>query len=702
MQLLDWAYERYGRLRTSLWVTLGCFAVICVTSLLILTELVLTPLIADLPYSASSDMIIGLIFPWIMAFALLLIVAASALLHFGLLVPVERRRAQLLGELKNAPPREQIQHLMHERHELNNQLDSVLDDNLAMRDELTALRLSQQFLSDRQEAVIKATDDRLLLTDEKGIAIAASAAMATVMGVRSNEVAGKPASELLRLYDAGKERPLEYPIRSLVKDTITRASTIPQLQQVLLMDQAGKQQRLMISAEAIVARSGKVSGALVRLESLESAAEARGATAHAQRDITTDLPMREEFERRLTELVNIAANQDATHSLALVTVDNMQSIYDGYGYWAGEELLWHVSRLMRDELDPQAELYRVTAMHFAVLMAFESPSHGAQQMERVRLAIDAQDFAWQNRQYRSSISIAVTAIDESAQGNSALMSLADSELRLARQLGGNRVQTHVTDDLLAETQQIEKKLLGWLDSDSGEASRLQLQSMALSSGKTGQDKALILAMLRVEMEDGFWVDPAAFVSSAEQSGLSSRIDAWLVEHTLQAMAAKPELDAEFGQVLVPISGESMVSDHFADDLMGIVAASGVAPERLVLVLEEAFASARTSVVTRFVSRLESLGIGIALSGCRVGNMSTLAARLKPALLLLHSTVYAKPADPACELQLEYSRGVASSRGCQLVVAEALKEEKSRALHKLGVDFVGAPTKGFGPLSAFGF
>ncbi len=687
--MLEAAYRRYGRIKVSAWVTMVCFASICGSGVFFLTEFILRPAISELPSTAAGHEITEVIFPWILGFAGLAIILAGLLLQFVLIQPLMLRRKELEISLANAAPAQKLEILS--RH-----LDSALEDNLALRSQRKALKEQLELDRERQIALVRSSFERVLLLDQAGVALAGSAAMANAIGVRSSDISGKHSKDLLRLYDASKERPMEYPLRTLVQDTIARASSIPVMQEVLLVSNSGKEKRQMISIESVVAASGKLCGALLRLESLtEDTDSAESATSSTgQTDVTTGLPMRDQFDRRLGELISIARSQKTEHTLFLIAVDNLQKVYDELGYWAGEELLWNVAQNIKTELGAAPELYRITAMHFALLVPFESPSDCERTAERLLLQIDGRDFAWQEKSYRSSLSIALSSVNQDTPGNAALLASADADLRLARELGGNRVQLHSTDELLAETQVIENKLLSWLD-DEGEQSHLQLQSQTLAAN--GMDKPLIYAILKVEMDDGFWIDPVAFLSSAENSDLQHRIDSWLVSRSLEAAKKIPEIMTDFGQIIVPISAQSMTDGEFTEGLRGIIAGAGLEPNRLILALDESACRSRMSRIDAFLRAMRPLDVGFALANCGVAAIQDLIPLVQPQLVLLHPRLVRKAGDADGQLQLDYLDSAARHFDFRLAVEKAPDSGQAEILRKSGVHFIAKPMMGLGPL-----
>jgi hypothetical protein len=102
MKLIEALNRRYGRLLVGYWITIGLFAVICVTTFYLLNRYIFLPMMASLPYSASLEVIVDAMLPWNMGFALFTVAAAAFLIRYNLIEPLLRRRRALEADLAKA------------------------------------------------------------------------------------------------------------------------------------------------------------------------------------------------------------------------------------------------------------------------------------------------------------------------------------------------------------------------------------------------------------------------------------------------------------------------------------------------------------------------------------------------------------------------------------------------------------------------
>lgn len=695
MPFLDVLYERYGRLTVGFWLTLVLFAIICCCGLFILSELVLGPAIAQLPYSASSDQVLDVLFPWFVVFAIVAIVSAGGLIRFGLVAPVLQRRRELEADLASAPPREQIETLSEQKARLGDQLDAVLDDNMVLRDEAAELRRSVALAQDVQRALVANSNEALLLVGTDACVRQVSSPMAALLKIRVQDAPSQPAAELIKVFDASKERPFEYPLKRLVEDAIAQASSIPKLHDVVLVDQSGTEHRVMLSVQAMQDRHNAVCGALVRVDGHDSGAGGKSdARGGGKGGSMAGLPGRNVFDTRVAELMSIAKAQDVEHCLALIAFDNISDVYQAHGYWAVEELLWQLAQLIKDEFGSAVELFHASTMHFAVLQAFDSPERVEVRAERLRKLVEAHEFRWNKRAYRATITVALSALNQSTESMTRLVNDCDQELREARALGGNRVSLQLSDEVETMARSIDERLVTWLAMDD-EETRLQMQSFEVFAGKDA--KPWIATQIRVEMEDGFWADPGAFLTSAARVGLLPKIDVWLVSRVLSAMRAAEALSNTHGPVIVPLHIQSVGDEGFLETLRDLVLDSGVSNERLIFALDDFDCASHASSATAFVEALRTSGFGFALSGARVASLGHGMGTLKPRVVGLHPTTYQDDNQARLEASLNYVRAMGEAQGFVPAVLEPVDDNSHKALVNAGVQLVARTTLGVGPL-----
>lgn len=671
MLSLEQLYRRYGRMRVGLWITLVSFAVSCFSILFVLTELVFRPQLNRLaPDSGAMEWL----FPWMATFTGVCIVWAGLLIHFGLILPVLRRRKALEADLSRAAPREQVEILASQREKLDTQLSAALDDNLALRDQLAERSTAQEQLC---RALLEPVDDALLLIDRRGKVQAASGGAAERLKMPCVDLPGQSAQGLIK---AAFE---ESQVDDWLMHELTRLAGPPG--RVV----AGPAVASNAMGEALRLQLWSLTDGNAPLSCLRLPGEDAGRSRQlAAFDLSEPRLRASSANQGLRQ--NLQGVSDA--GLALLQIDNLPVIVDQLGMAAGETLISQLGDMISKHLPEGAQVLRPGAVHWLVILPDLSEDQLLDWAETLRVSVDGHDFAYEERSYRASLSIAVTSYSETEGRMPGLLAQLDQQLCLARRLGGNRIQQPAPDELVETTREVERQLLDWLD-DAGSSAPLQLQSRVLEGG----DQSLVYAMLRVELHDGFWIDPVAFVSSAGQHGLMGRIDAWLVERALNAFKNTQGVQERYARVIVPISAGSVADEQFATELILRMDEHQLPAERLCVAIEESVCRRRTAAVLRLLQSLRPLGVTFALSACRANGIADLGPRLKPELALLHPSQFADPDDALVALELDYLLALGRKLSLQLGVADPLEANQREFLRRAGVDLLAMPEEGVGPI-----
>jgi diguanylate cyclase (GGDEF)-like protein len=136
----------------------------------------------------------------------------------------------------------------------------------------------------------------------------------------------------------------------------------------------------------------------------------------ADHDPLTQLPNRRAFMRELGRGVAEAAEAGTPLALIVLDVDGLKEVNDRHGHAAGDDCLVRVGRLLRTEVRPRDQAFRIGGDEFAILLP-DTSEPGAEE-------VTARLVEWLERSGRSSVlraeasfGIAATsAADDSAQG----------------------------------------------------------------------------------------------------------------------------------------------------------------------------------------------------------------------------------------------------------------------------------------------
>ena len=331
----------------------------------------------------------------------------------------------------------------------------------------------------------------------------------------------------------------------------------------------------------------------------------------AKHDMLTGLMNRREFEQRLEDLIAGAVERSGDpHWLCYLDLDQFKLINDTCGHLAGDELLRQTSRTLHALIRDSDLLARMGGDEFAILLNRCPENAAAQVIERMRQALSALRFQWDDKHFGVSGSFGLVPIRTAIAHE--VLSAADAACYVAKEEGRNRVHIYQSDDDAAAHRTGEMhwvhRIKKALDED-----RLVLyhQSIAPLHGPAFELHTEIL--VRMLDEDGNLVPPLAFIPAAERYNLMSEIDRWVIRTALASL--QPSLLALTPgscTVAINLSAQSLCDDSFLLFVLDEFVCHQVDPRHFCFEITETCAMSNLSRAVHFIGALRSRGCRFAL------------------------------------------------------------------------------------------
>ena len=168
---------------------------------------------------------------------------------------------------------------------------------------------------------------------------------------------------------------------------------------------------------------------------LLSALEIDAAKQRADTDPLTELPNRRNFDRAL------ARASQGPLALVALDIDHFKQVNDTLGHAAGDAVLRHLARVLREGLRDGDVAARVGGEEFEVLLPGGDLHLGQEVAERLRAHVESRPFLVQGRELQLTLSCGVAACPDPILSADNLMAAADAALYQAKREGRNRVVT---------------------------------------------------------------------------------------------------------------------------------------------------------------------------------------------------------------------------------------------------------------------
>ncbi|WP_067503511.1 GGDEF domain-containing protein [Actinoplanes sp. TFC3] len=179
------------------------------------------------------------------------------------------------------------------------------------------------------------------------------------------------------------------------------------------------------------------------LQAVFEATEARRASEHfremAHRDALTGLYNRRYINDRLPALLVEAVAARTPISLAMIDLDHFKRVNDTLSHSTGDTVLQEISRLLLEAVSGSMIAARMGGEEFVLIMPGADAEEAAARCDRLRLRIRAHDWKPITGALPVTTSIGVTTSNDGRSTPSALLSLADRNLYVAKREGRDRV-----------------------------------------------------------------------------------------------------------------------------------------------------------------------------------------------------------------------------------------------------------------------
>lgn len=338
-----------------------------------------------------------------------------------------------------------------------------------------------------------------------------------------------------------------------------------------------------------------------------------------------------------------AAGGGSRAVLLYIDLDHFKPVNDEYGHAAGDAVLVEFARRLEAIADGCGVAARLGGDEFAILLAGVSQEQAVALADRVVLAADSPFFVGDRViSVGASVGMAVppaAGFDPVAEVPGARQELAhdtvevllrhaDAAMYRAKQGGRNRVVVAHEPDRHRELQRrvrIGERLRQMMDSASeGEYLSLHFQPKLRLADRRQVE---VEALLRWRDPDLGTVPPGEFIPVAEAEGLIGRLSRWVLAAACRQAAAWPVTDVP--RIAVNISPLHLAEADFCRQVRGILADSGLDPERLCVEITETAAVSDLALATTRLAELRSMGVTVALDDFGTGASSLTLLRHLP-------------------------------------------------------------------------
>ncbi len=339
----------------------------------------------------------------------------------------------------------------------------------------------------------------------------------------------------------------------------------------------------------------------------------------AYHDSLTGLSNRHVIEDRINQLLADISQDQPSHILLYIDLDQFKIINDTSGHIAGDELLKQLARMLKGLIRTDDVLSRLGGDEFGVLLR----SCGIKQAESIAKNILAviQDFkfVWDTKTFTVGASIGLVEFTGYMYKDMAsVLSAADMACYAAKDLGRNRIHIYSEEEVNILRRQGEMLWVSTIN-DALEKNRFCLYQQKIASlASTDDEDYQIEFLVRMLDHAGELILPGAFIPAAERYNLMNQIDCWVIKNAFAAFIGMQELTDSPGMAFINLSGVSLCDENTLAVIKHELENTSIKPEQICFEVTETAAIANLSSAVTFIDELKQLGFQFALDDFGVG------------------------------------------------------------------------------------
>ena len=406
-------------------------------------------------------------------------------------------------------------------------------------------------------------------------------------------------------------------------------------------------------------------------------------------DSLTGLPNRLSFIEALSEALRHATASGSPVGILFLDLDHFKLINDSMGHHAGDALLRAVAPRLRSHLRPGDVVARFGGDEFGILIdRLADEDEAIAIADRVTAAF-AKPFTMEGVEHfvSASIGIAVGRPSDRQPINADLL-IRDADAAMYRAKERGRARSELFD------AEMRASALRRLEVERDLRHAIERQEMILHyqpvvSLRSGE-VASLEALLRWQHPERGLLDPADFVTVAEDSGLIEPVGRWVQERAcrqiLEWHAQRP--DARPFDVAVNLSARQVAHRDLPSVVAEILARTGLDPVHLRLEITESALVEESATVKRTLDALTEIGVRLVLDDFGTGYSSLAYLNRFPfdALKIDRSFVDALGIEQERTAIIEAIIGMARALSLDVIAEGVENEAQLSELLRLGCDY----------------
>jgi diguanylate cyclase (GGDEF)-like protein/PAS domain S-box-containing protein len=353
----------------------------------------------------------------------------------------------------------------------------------------------------------------------------------------------------------------------------------------------------------------------------------------AHHDPLTGLPNRLLFHDRLQRAMRRAVQgghdaRGAQLAVMFIDLDRFKTVNDTLGHHVGDQLLKQVAALLTGCLRDGDTLARLGGDEFIVLLEDVDGERGARFVAEKLMRLFERPVLVSDYELFVTGSVGISLFPQDGRDLNVLVRNADVAMYQAKARGRNGYRFYAPS---MEGEGVERLRLEALLRRAIEKNEIWLAyqpQVEIDSGRLIGVEALV----RWNSPELGQVLPARFIPLAEDTGFIGQLGSWVLEEACRQVVRWERDGLRVPKVAVNLSGRQFDRGSVAPEVARVLAAAGLAPQRLQLEVTESVIM-NTGDALQYINDLHALGVELAIDDFGTGYSSLAYLRQLPVQVL---------------------------------------------------------------------
>ncbi len=399
----------------------------------------------------------------------------------------------------------------------------------------------------------------------------------------------------------------------------------------------------------------------------------------AYEDSITELPNRQAFTEKLSELYQSAVSNEKKLLLLVLDLKRFKEINDQHGFNVGDSLLRAVSQRLQEMIDSNEYVARFAGDEFALVISNYQQDDYAAVTKRVWDMLE-RPFVLGEREFKLQMTIGIARSDDSSSAQS-LLQAASIALHQAKQLGTDLcLYDEALASQLIQRQYQTRRFVRALEND-----QLTIHFQPQVNLQSGKLVGAEVLCRWIDDELGS-VPPDVFIGIARDQGLLDQLGAIVMQQSCQQLREWQEQFSGSVGISLNLAVQQLDNPHLVEQFVNL--RGDIPPQLLTLEITESDLMVDPEQATRITNELVDAGFRLAIDDFGTG-YSSLAYLQRFAIDFLKidmSFVQDMLEDRHSQAIVSTIIAMAKNLGLRTIAEGVETEAQARILRTAGCDF----------------